>query len=143
MHSAIDFLDPRHWPQEPAEYVIRLCNRDASLVALVDYEDYAWARQHTWGYCLSKQGDGRSEKFYAKTRIKTGPGCRDREWVYLHKAILQRAKGPPKHPAYSIADHRNGESLDCRRENLRWATPSMNRINLRGAYPRDLVEDSV
>lgn len=44
--------------------------------------------------------------------------------VYLHREILDAATG-------SVVDHVNGDTLDCRRSNLRLTTPTGNARNRR------------
>lgn len=60
--------------------------------------------------------------------------------VYLHVEIMKRCGVEPLTPMHRLADHRDGNSLNCRRANLRWATSSMNRLNIHGSYPYDLVD---
>lgn len=45
-------------------------------------------------------------------------------WVYLHRLIARA-------PAHALVDHRRGDLLDCRRSQLRLATPSQNSANRR------------
>lgn len=89
---------------------------------LVSAVDYAWLIETNWNIWWS----GRARwQLYAKRNI--GP---DRATVRMHREILQRAD--PR-PAIEVAalhgDHRNGQTLDNRRENLRWLTPEENRAN--------------
>lgn len=76
-------------------------------VAWVDTEDYHACCQHLWwmdpaGYAITKC-DGRVLK--------------------LHNFLL----GDPHDGLY--VDHRDGNRLDCRRHNLRWATRGQNAAN--------------
>lgn len=73
--------------------------------AMVDDEDAERVLAHTWRY----QTNGNS--VYAKGR----PGL-------LHRFVVSAPKG-------SIVDHRNGDTLDCTRANLRFATPSESTGN--------------
>lgn len=53
--------------------------------------------------------------------------------IFLHREITIRAYGPPPSPLH-VSDHLNGDSLDCRHVNLRWATLSQNARNRFGSY---------
>lgn len=102
---------------------------DNGIFTLVDDEDYAWAVKYAWHFTYNST----KAKMYAtrNTRLhgRHGPQCK----VYMHKEIL--AKCPPEtHPRLPqqiIGDHINGNSLDNRRANIRWATPSENSSNRR------------
>jgi hypothetical protein len=111
-------------PAAPAPRLIYLDNR-AHLSAIVDADDYDYFSQWLW----REKPDKHRHKWYAY-RSTTVAGC-DAS-IFLHKEILRRKEAQPD-PRYKIADHVNGDSLDCRKANLRWATPSQNRITARCA----------
>lgn len=79
-------------------------------ICLVDEDDLERVSKHSW--CTSHNGNG---NFYAQTRINT-------KTVYMHRFILSAPKG-------TMLDHRNGNSLDNRKENLRFCTKSENSLN--------------
>ena len=80
-------------------------------VALVDDDVYERERVHRW--LLDRRG-------YPYRSIPRG-----KRFYYLHHAVL----GP--RPPGMYADHLNGDRLDARRENLRWADASQNGANRR------------
>lgn len=113
--------------------------------AIVDEIDRAFAQQWLWGVVSSKSGVRRIEKLYARRTVSEWTGMEgDRKAsrrtvnIWLHKEILLRAVGPPPSKAATIGDHINGNSLDCRRHNLRWSTASENRRNLFGSASHQL-----
>lgn len=99
----------------------------AEIFCLVDEIDYAWASQWKWRYRM----DRHKRKYYATRNVggsgRSGPSVT----FYMHKQILFRAKGDPPSGKHTMGDHGDGNSLDNRRHNLDWATPSMNRRNIR------------
>lgn len=118
-----DPLDPRGWEHAlPYRPIYLACG----AVAIVDDTDWLWAIENLWRATPDKTG----RKLYASRSIAIGDGRKSS--LYLHKEILIRSGAVPPSPRHTIGDHRNGNSLDNRRINLRWATPSQNRLNVHG-----------
>jgi hypothetical protein len=118
------WADPRGWEHD-LPYAPIWLDPAEGLFAVLDAEDHAWARQWMWDITWDRHG----RKPYA-TRMITLEGRRVK--VFLHKAVLVRSGKRPPTPNHKIGDHQDGESLNCRRGNLEWATPSMNRRNIKG-----------
>lgn len=86
------------------------------FVAQVDDSDYDRVSPHKW--YAARQGN----LVYAQREVRREDGSRTT--VFLHQIIL-----PPK-PGF-LSDHENGDGLDCRRDNLRYATRLQNGSNKR------------
>lgn len=123
MHFKLgDPLDPRMALSDAVlDQPALLCidERDMRFVRL-DYADYAWAAQWVWAAHFNQRGI-----LYPARQEGTWPGVRRR--VYLHRAIMERIEPPPS-PEH-VVDHKNGDTLDARRCNLRWVTISENAKN--------------
>ena len=78
-------------------------------IALVDDDNFARVSQYHWCY----RGERNSGQGYAIRHDKDGKKYRT---VYLHREIMGPV--PPEHEVI----FRNGDRLDCRRENLRLVT---------------------
>lgn len=83
------------------------------LEAIVDDADHEWLSQWKWTADLAPNG-----KFYAHRMVKQDSGRRK---VRMHQLLC--ARGP------NGVDHKNGDSLDNRRENLRPCSKSQNACN--------------
>ena len=85
-------------------------------IALIDEEDQKAASAYRW-HRAGWQGQ------YAAASVKF-----DGKWqpLYLHRFILSAPHGVE-------VDHRNGDKLDNRRENLRFVTRGQNQQNRQGA----------
>lgn len=77
--------------------------------AVVDISDVPLVQKYRWHLLPGHNG-----KLYAYTRFG----------IYMHRIIAQT-------PAGMETDHINGDGLDNRRVNLRHATPSQNKANMR------------
>ena len=80
------------------------------MFTIVDESDYEWLNQWKWN------AHNRNGKLYA-ARGTTG-----NKTVSMHREIMKTPKGME-------TDHRNGDSLDNRRENLRISTRMQNNQN--------------
>ncbi len=102
---------------------IYLCPRDETIFCKVSAEDYEyyqqWKWQFTWDKHKRKKYATRSTRLAGNKRVK----------IYMHKDVLVRAGKVPPTPKHKIGDHQDGYSLNNRRDNLEWATPSMNAKN--------------
>ena len=102
--------------------------KDLSIYALISPEDYAWAIQ----WCWQITWDRHKRKAYA-TRSTHEDGQRVK--LYLHKEILKRTMKLPPSRKHTMGDHGDGQSLNCQRWNLEWATPASNRQTARKTAP--------
>lgn len=137
-----DPFDPRTWDEllakQAAEVNHVYLDDRLTHAALIDPIDYEWA--HQWRWCAKRDPTG---SIYARRAVgENAHGSRLRTFtVYLHVQIMRRTKKRRPSARHVLVDHRNGNSLDCRRKNLRWATPSMNGRNRFAYAPSCLVDD--
>ncbi len=80
--------------------------------AIVDVEDYEKLAQYDW-----QLSEGESKKCYAVCLV-------NRKIVSMHRVIMNA-------PAGMFVDHRYGDGLDNRKENLRIVTQAQNQYNRR------------
>lgn len=83
------------------------------LVAIVDASDYEWLNQWKWTAFYTKS----NRSFYAKRTIWPTNEC-----ILMHRLIMNTPKG-------MHTDHRNHDTLDNRRKNLRIAAVGQNHAN--------------
>jgi len=97
-------------------YTYRRIYLDEGIYAILDLQDYYRYAGFKW--CIS----GYEGKFYAiRGQMITSA---DSKLVKLHRLIMNA-------PKELLVDHRNGNSLDDRRANLRLATRTENQWNSR------------
>jgi len=90
---------------------------------IVDSEDYAYLTQWRWTYKRSRGG-----KIYARRHRRIDGR---RETVLMHNVVLTECMGLERPTEHHTGDHRDRNSLDNRRSNLRWATKSEQGVNRR------------
>jgi hypothetical protein len=103
-----------------------LCPVEQPLVSAWRYE---WLTENNWNISW---GSRTRWQLYAKRNV--GP---TRATLRMHREIMQAIDPKQEDIARALfVDHRNGQTLDNRDENLAWATPAENRANTR---PRDRI----
>lgn len=102
----------------------------------VSDEDYAYLMQWKWNYKISRCKNGR--KVYARRGGGHRTGGSLKPTILMHNVVLERAKGQRPSDVHT-ADHGDRDSLNNRRENLDWATPSDQGKNRTFSPPRKAV----
>jgi hypothetical protein len=97
-------------------YTYRRINLGEGRFTIVDPPDFYQLNHFHW------YAEGQDEHIYAVRNI-IKPHCKTTT-MRLSREIMSA-------PAGLLVDHRNNNTLDNRRDNLRLATPSQNRINSR------------
>lgn len=126
--SEPDPFDPRYWREEKQTGVKAIClSNRFDVHCVLDREDYVWAGELVWTLTRSSTSP---DKNYAK-RNKVVDGAK--LTLFLHREIMG-LKEPLPHEYSRIlkVDHIDGDSLNNRRDNLRWATNKMNATNING-----------
>jgi hypothetical protein len=98
-----------------------------NFAARVDAEDYWFFSRWRWFVKFDKRG---KKPYLFRVTDNGRAGGRQTTSIFLHVAIKERAD-PGRPPGHSMMDHADSDSLNCRRYNLGYATPSMNRRSAR------------
>lgn len=121
----MDVFDPRTWEDRGPQKVWLT----DEVYAVVDEIDYPFISRFMWRASFSRV------KRYAVRTVRDEYG---RFEQYMHKLVLLRHVGPANDHRFHIGDHINGNGLDNRRCNLRWATWQDNNLNKYGFYSKQL-----
>ena len=115
--EAVDFIDLSSTPWRR----IMLSARE-NIWTLVDAEDHAWLSENIWNVSWGSRTPWQK---YGKRNVGS-----DRATLRLHREIMIR-RDPRSNRFMSthFVDHINGQTLDNRRANLRWATKRQNAGN--------------
>jgi hypothetical protein len=110
----------REIPQ-PSDPSYRLIALSKNKVAIVDAIDYSWLMQWAWhAHSRSRKG---CRQFYAMRKETNFSGRGPKQTnIWMHRLILDCKDG-------EFADHKNGDSLDNRRKNLRKCSTGQNARN--------------
>jgi hypothetical protein len=101
----------RHAVTQPLSKSYRIIPLTQGQDAIVDVEDFEWISRWNW----NAHWDHHAKCFYAR-RQQSG------KTIMMHREIMHLKIG-------QLADHKNGNSLDNRKQNLRLATVSQNTAN--------------
>ena len=85
-------------------------------VAIVDDEDFERISAHKWNAAWNES----TKSFYAQSNV--AGGLRRQRTIIMHRMIMGASRGQE-------VDHRNRDTLDNRRRNLRLCTQAQNTLN--------------
>ncbi len=109
---------------------------------IVSDDDYWFLRNWSWSFARSHPR-GRRELIYARRCVtvtdfvlKDGTPIPKQFDLFVHHVVLARMGLPaPPVPTWT-GDHQNRDTLDNRRENLQWASPTFQALNRAGSHAR-------
>lgn len=108
---------------------------DCSIYCVVSRHRYPFFSQWKWRWIASK---GKKRKLYARRSFRVGGRGGRNTNFYIHKEVCLLVNGLPPTPEHTVGDHKDGDSLNCRDNNLHWATPIENRRNRAGVYAQQM-----
>lgn len=145
-----DMWDPNNWVDDGHEHRI-YADETLEVFAVVDAIDYPYLCQYRWSIHSVDLGNGRRDtrrkKFYLRRGVSIfhapdgekyespihGHMVRHRNRtqknVFLHQEVVDRMGLLPPSPLHTRIDHRDRDTMNCRRYNLAWATNSENVKN--------------
>lgn len=97
----------------------------------VSEEDYQFLLGFKWTFARSHKG---GELIYARRSVREGSYNRT---ILMHHVVMERA-GLVRPSDKHTADHWDGNSLNNRRDNLRWATAQQQMANQHGFRNRPI-----
>lgn len=117
-------------------FKILICRgQNYALECKLSPQDYDWAvEQGNWFVTHGARIEDRSGPVKSGYAVRSGPDG----LIWLHKEVLIRDFRLPPSARHTIGDHWNGNRLDDRRGNLRWATHQMNARNIFGFASRQM-----
>jgi hypothetical protein len=80
--------------------------------------DYDYLCKWLWTFAVSHKG---GDLIYARRSIRVGDG---NVTVLMHRVVVLARMGQARPSLLHTCDHRDGDSLNNQRRNLRWATPA-------------------
>jgi hypothetical protein len=110
----------RHAVEQPQDESIKLIPLTKNQTCTVDSADYEWLNQWNW----FAQLDPTSGSYYAVRNISDANG--KQRPARMNRVILELTDSDPR-----VGDHRNGNTLDNRRSNLRPLSSTESAINQR------------
>jgi len=122
--------------------------RRAQYHTIVDNEDYHAVLAFKWTFLVSHPRSANPNIYVRRHRRILQDGFRVRQTYFLAWFILEVCMGLPRPTPEHTADHKNGDTLDNRRTNLRWATRKEQAANRRSkrnliATLRDYIADPI
>ena len=137
--AVLDLDDPNHWE---VNWECRIYADDyANNYAIVDQIDYQYLIQWRWKLKQSRASKGtiRPKVYLARTAHEGSRESRTCSTIFMHTVIMERIGIPrPKTNKKIIVDHGDSDEFNCRRNNLRYATLSFNRMNRYGSHKQVL-----
>lgn len=108
------------------------CGSRNQYEVIVDEAHYAYLVQWAWNFVRSRGGNIYARRTAKRSRGKGG-------FTLLMHVVIMELKGEPRPSPKHTPDHINGDTLDNRGSNLRWATKkeqAANRRRVRHIGPR-------
>lgn len=160
----LEFLNPNLWAI-PSPHEFRIYGDDnAQTWGVVSEVDYHFLIRWKWSWTTPLKGYRENSKRYLRRNFEeqiepekfsagglwenpeTGNIVRARKpriqkTLRMHTVIMLRTGITPPGPEFHLVDHLDGDETNYQRNNLRWATASMNRINLYGIHAKFMEEN--
>lgn len=110
--------------------------KNGKCEALVSQQDYAALTAHRWNYKVSAWKYG--GKLYARRGGGRASDGKLRPTIYMHAYILRVLMGEPQPSPEHTPQHKDGDSLNNCRSNLKWADKAEQSLDQKRRMPQVL-----